>query len=38
MKDISKNLSDHERRAYAEKMAIAFYKSIGGHDSEDEET
>ena len=37
MKDISRNLPDQERRAYAEKVAIAFYKSIGGRDSEDEE-
>lgn len=37
MKDISRNLPDHERKAYAEKVALAFYKSIGG-DSEDEET
>ena len=38
MKDISKNLSDNERKAYAEKVALSFYKSIGGGDSEDEET
>ena len=38
MKDISRNLTDHERKAYAEKVAIAFYKSIGGGDSEDEES
>ena len=37
MKDISRNLSDHERKAYAEKVALAFYKSIGGGDSEEEE-
>ena len=37
MKDISRNLSDQERKAYAEKVAVAFYKSIGGGDSEDEE-
>jgi len=36
MKDISNNLPDAERKAYAEKVALAFYKSIGG-DTEDEE-
>eukprot|EP00092_Neocalanus_flemingeri_P024555 GFUD01026630.1.p1 GENE.GFUD01026630.1~~GFUD01026630.1.p1 ORF type:complete len:254 (+),score=92.55 GFUD01026630.1:144-905(+) len=36
MKDISNNLPDEERRAYAEKVSLAFYKSIG-LDSEDEE-
>jgi len=36
MKDISKNLPESERKAYAEKVAIAFYKSMGGSDSETE--
>ena len=36
MKEISKNLPEDERKVYAEKMALAFYKSIGG-ESEDEE-
>jgi len=37
MKDISKNLPESERRAYAEKVAIAFYKSMGGSDSDEAE-
>ena len=37
MKDISKNLSETERKAYAEKVAVAFYKSMGGSDSEEAE-
>ena len=37
MKDISKNLPESERKAYAEKVAVAFYKSMGGSDSEEAE-
>ena len=37
MKDISKNLPESERKAYAEKVAVAFYKSMGGSDSEEED-
>jgi len=37
MKDISNNLPDAERKAYAEKVALAFYKSIGGDSEEEEE-
>jgi len=35
MKEMSKTLPESERKAYAEKVALAFYKSIGG-DSGDE--
>ena len=37
MKDISKNLPESERKAYAEKVAVAFHKSMGGSASEDED-
>lgn len=37
IKEVSKNLPEHERKAYAEKVALEFYKSIGGSDSDDEE-
>jgi len=36
MKDVSNNLPDKDRKAYAEKVALAFYKSIG-LDSEEED-
>merc|ERR1712155_124730 len=37
MKEISKNLPEDERKVYAEKMALAFYKSIGGGSDEDDD-
>lgn len=37
MKLKAQSLSPDQRRVYAEKMAIAFWKSIGGNDSEIEE-
>jgi len=36
MKDVSNNLPDKDRKAYAEKVALAFYKSIG-LDSDEED-
>jgi hypothetical protein len=34
MKSKAESLSPRQRKAYAEKMAIAFWKSMGGSESE----
>jgi len=36
MKDTANNLPDEDRKAYAEKVALAFYKSIGLESDEDD--
>ena len=36
MKEASANLPPAERRAYAEKVALAFYTAMGSSDSEEE--
>lgn len=37
MKEMSKTLPESERKAYAEKVALAFYKSIGGESGDESE-